>query len=112
MPRLHALQRRQDVVFTGARAQTQEAANGQRQRGVQMQFLRHIADAQACVTLDNTLSVLPAENHPHRVDLPAPLGPSRVKILPGVRASEMSDNTRRWPKAETFSSVTRFVIVI
>ena len=41
------------------------------------------------------------------------LGPSRVKILPGVRASEMSDNTRRWPKAtETFSSVTRFVIVI
>ncbi len=67
MPRLHALQRWQDVVFTGARAQTQEAANGQRQRGVQMQFLRHIADAQACVTLDNTLCrCYQPENHPHK----------------------------------------------
>lgn len=38
------------------------------------------------------------------VDLPAPFGPSKVKIFPGLSSSDTSERTRRWPKeTETFS---------
>lgn len=39
------------------------------------------------------------------VDLPAPFGPSKVKIFPCLSSSDTSERTRRWPKeTETFSS--------
>ena len=67
MPGLHTFQCRQDVVFAGTRAQTQEAADGQRQRGVKMQLLRHVANPQAVFPLDDTLCwCYQPQNHSHK----------------------------------------------
>ncbi len=53
MARLHALQRRENIGFTRAGTQAQETAHRQRQCGVEVQFLRHIADTQFFFTLDH-----------------------------------------------------------
>lgn len=53
MSGLHALQGRQDVIFLRSGAQTQETTDGERQCGIEIQFLRDVANSQLAVTLDH-----------------------------------------------------------
>lgn len=48
---VHALERRQNVGFLYAGLETHKAADGQRQGGVEVQLLRHVANAQIGLTL-------------------------------------------------------------
>jgi hypothetical protein len=68
--------------------QAQEAQHRQWQRRIDVQLLRHVADAQLGLAPDAAAVRLEQTEHgAHQVVLPAPLGPIRVTICPGSTLS-------------------------
>ena len=76
MARLHAFQRRENIGFTGAGAQTQETADRQRQRGVEVKFLRHIANTQFFLALNHAfIGCDQTQHHAHQGGFACAAGP-------------------------------------
>ena len=86
MARLHAFQRRENIGFTGAGAQTQETADRQRQRGVEMKFLRHITNTQFFLALNHAfIGCDQTQHHAHQGGFACAIGAEQRQNFAGLQ---------------------------
>lgn len=97
---VHALERRQNVGFLYAGLETHKAADGQRQGGVEVQLLRHVANAQIGLTLQRAGGRFDqSQHHAHQRRLARAVRTQQRENTAGCRLREMFDSTLRLPKA-------------